>query len=197
MPMTSITNPTITLRRKKADARSTNVSYGVAAMMRRGVFGIRANAATYRRPWPRVYRTRFGGSSGSVLTVGTGNGRPLRLANGRVVNPRGLRTGGVPPYTETRGYVAVGTRLYRALVEAGHLATDPPLPHDAGASSEAPRGATTGEREPPRSLYFFAGPGAGRAVELPGDEEVAETCAFLVTGSRSPDGATTGSIRYH
>ena len=33
-------------------------------------------------------------------------GRPLRLANGRIINPRGLVTGGMPPYAETRNYVS-------------------------------------------------------------------------------------------
>lgn len=32
-------------------------------------------------------------------------GKPLRLANGKIINPRGLITGGLPPYPETRHYV--------------------------------------------------------------------------------------------
>ena len=32
-------------------------------------------------------------------------GRPLRLTSGKIINPRGLITGGLPPYTETRAYV--------------------------------------------------------------------------------------------
>jgi hypothetical protein len=33
-------------------------------------------------------------------------GRPLRLASGKIINPRGLITGGLPPYAETRNYVS-------------------------------------------------------------------------------------------
>lgn len=33
------------------------------------------------------------------------SGRPLTLANGKVINPRGLITGGIPPYSETQSYV--------------------------------------------------------------------------------------------
>jgi soluble lytic murein transglycosylase-like protein len=32
-------------------------------------------------------------------------GRPLRLTGGKIINPRGLVTGGLPPYTETHNYV--------------------------------------------------------------------------------------------
>lgn len=32
-------------------------------------------------------------------------GKPLRLSSGKVINPRGLVTGGVPPYRETQQYV--------------------------------------------------------------------------------------------
>jgi len=32
-------------------------------------------------------------------------GRPLRLTSGKIINPRGVVTGGLPPYAETRNYV--------------------------------------------------------------------------------------------
>lgn len=32
-------------------------------------------------------------------------GIPLRLTNGKIINPHGVVTGGVPPYAETRQYV--------------------------------------------------------------------------------------------
>ena len=32
-------------------------------------------------------------------------GRPVRLTSGKIINPRGLITGGLPPYPETRTYV--------------------------------------------------------------------------------------------
>lgn len=39
-------------------------------------------------------------------------GRPLRLTNGKIINPRGLITGGLPPYVETRTYVNSILSLY-------------------------------------------------------------------------------------
>jgi len=33
------------------------------------------------------------------------SGKPLVLRTGKVINPRGLITGGIPPYSETRNYV--------------------------------------------------------------------------------------------
>jgi soluble lytic murein transglycosylase-like protein len=39
------------------------------------------------------------------------DGKPLVLPN-KVINPRGLRTGGIPPYNETRHYVAHGRMIY-------------------------------------------------------------------------------------
>lgn len=39
-------------------------------------------------------------------------GRRLMLPNGKVINPRGIITGGVPPYKETRDYVARGQLIF-------------------------------------------------------------------------------------
>jgi hypothetical protein len=39
-------------------------------------------------------------------------GRPLRLTSGKIINPRGLVTGGLPPYAETRTYVNSILRLF-------------------------------------------------------------------------------------
>src|SRR4029453_1484601 len=39
----------------------------------------------------------------------------LVLSSGKVINPAGLKTGGVPPYRETRGYVDEGLAQYRRL----------------------------------------------------------------------------------
>ena len=45
----------------------------------------------------------YNSGEGTVESFQTG--RPLRLASGKTVNPRGLITGGLPPYAETRTYV--------------------------------------------------------------------------------------------
>jgi soluble lytic murein transglycosylase-like protein len=64
---------------------------------------------------------RFGGRVDLVLAAynaGEGTvdsfrtGKPLLLASGKVVNPRQLRTGGIPPYRETQQYVKNGIALY-------------------------------------------------------------------------------------
>lgn len=39
-------------------------------------------------------------------------GRTVRAGNGKVINRRGIRTGGVPPYKETQSYVRRGALVY-------------------------------------------------------------------------------------
>ncbi len=41
------------------------------------------------------------------------DGRRLVLKDGRIINPRPIRTGGVPPYAETQSYVARGRLIYQ------------------------------------------------------------------------------------
>lgn len=57
---------------------------------------------------------RFGGrvdlalaayNSGEGAVDSFRTGRPLLLRTGKLINPRGLVTGGIPPYAETRNYV--------------------------------------------------------------------------------------------
>ena len=45
------------------------------------------------------------------------DGRRLVLSSGKIINPYALRTGGVPPYKETRNYVAEGDRIYKKLFQ--------------------------------------------------------------------------------
>lgn len=45
-------------------------------------------------------------------------GVSLRTPDGRIINPRRLQTGGVPPYAETQGYVARGLQIMRAIEQA-------------------------------------------------------------------------------
>jgi len=46
------------------------------------------------------------------------DGKTLVLPNNKVINPRGLRTDGIPPYKETRNYVAHGQVIYRNITGA-------------------------------------------------------------------------------
>jgi hypothetical protein len=59
--------------------------------------------------------TRFGGrldlalaayNSGEGTVESFLTGRPLLLRTGKMINPRGLVTGGIPPYAETKNYVS-------------------------------------------------------------------------------------------
>ena len=45
----------------------------------------------------------YNGGEGTVESFRTG--RPLVLASGKIINPRRLITGGIPPYPETQAYV--------------------------------------------------------------------------------------------
>jgi len=46
------------------------------------------------------------------------DGKTLVLPNNKVINPRRLRTDGIPPYEETRNYVARGEMIYRNITRA-------------------------------------------------------------------------------
>lgn len=76
----------------------------------------------------RDLHTRFGSRVDLILAAynaGEGaveafrDGRTLVLPNSKIINPRGQRTGGIPPYTETRQYVARGEIIYRMLTRSG------------------------------------------------------------------------------
>jgi hypothetical protein len=47
------------------------------------------------------------------------SGRTLRTSGGRVINPRGIRTSGVPPYAETQSYVRRGLLVFSRVTSAG------------------------------------------------------------------------------
>jgi len=63
-------------------------------------------------------------------------GRPLKLTSGKIINPRGLVTGGLPPYAETRTYVNSILRLFAQ--------------HSAQAQKAAPMSVST-DSKPLRS----------------------------------------------
>ena len=50
------------------------------------------------------------------------DGRRLVLPNNKIINLGGIRTGGVPPYMETRDYVTRGKIVYQSISRAGLFA---------------------------------------------------------------------------
>jgi hypothetical protein len=72
----------------------------------------------------RDLQTRFGPRVDLILAAynaGEGTveafraGKTLVLPDNKIINPHGLRTGGIPPYNETRHYVARGVMIYGQL----------------------------------------------------------------------------------
>lgn len=47
------------------------------------------------------------------------SGRTLRTSNGKVINPRGIKTSGIPPYAETISYVKRGLLVFSRVTSAG------------------------------------------------------------------------------
>lgn len=56
-------------------------------------------------------------NAGEGAVIAFRDGRKLLLSNGKVINPQGIKTGGVPPYRETYGYVRDGIALFSRLAE--------------------------------------------------------------------------------
>jgi len=46
------------------------------------------------------------------------NGRTVRTRSGKLINPRGIKTGGVPPYSETQRYVRRGALVFSRVTSA-------------------------------------------------------------------------------
>jgi soluble lytic murein transglycosylase-like protein len=75
----------------------------------------------------RDLQTRFGPRVDLILAAynaGEGtveafrDGRTLVLPNNKIINPQAQRTGGIPPYTQTRHYVARGEIIYQELTRS-------------------------------------------------------------------------------
>ena len=76
----------------------------------------------------RELTAQFGGRLDLVLAsynAGEGavecyrSGRTLRTSGGKIINPRGIKTSGVPPYAETQSYVRRGLLVFSRVTSAG------------------------------------------------------------------------------
>lgn len=86
-------------------------------------------AARYVRFLAERFNNRFdlvlaGYNAGEGAVDAYLRGVALRTSDGRVINPNRIRTGGIPPYTETRNYVARGVQIARALTQSNLFAGD-------------------------------------------------------------------------
>jgi len=86
-------------------------------------------AARYVRFLTERFNNRFdlvlaGYNAGEGAVDAYLRGVALRTADGRVINPNCIRTGGIPPYTETRNYVARGIQIARALTRSNLFVAD-------------------------------------------------------------------------
>ncbi|MCC7170221.1 MAG: lytic transglycosylase domain-containing protein [Planctomycetes bacterium] len=155
-------------------------------------------AARYVRFLSRQFDGRLdlilaGYNAGEGAVAAFRDGRSLRLPNGRVINPRAIRTGGVPPYRETRGYVRSGREVFLSLARARAFDlpyTDAPRTVPQVTGPELP--AATLEETLARSTYFESETTFARAVALPEDSEIAAD--FVVTGVVTRERARTASI---
>ena len=67
---------------------------------------------------PRVDLILAAYNAGEGTVEAFRDGRTLVLPNKKIINPQAQRTGGIPPYTETRQYVARGELIYRELTRS-------------------------------------------------------------------------------
>lgn len=111
----------------------------------------------------RFLSDRFGGRVDLVLAgynAGEGaveafrDGRRLVLQSGKIINSSGIRTGGVPPYRETQGYVAGGTAIYRNISTAGIFDATRRVAAPATAPPLSSLGKSVPAEEAERSMYM-------------------------------------------
>lgn len=81
-------------------------------------------AARYVRFLAARFDNRFdlilaGYNAGEGTVEAYQRGISIRQRDGRIINPRRLQTGGIPPYQETRNYVANGLAVVRQVHAAG------------------------------------------------------------------------------
>lgn len=144
-------------------------------------------AARYVRDLSRRFNSRFdlvlaGYNAGEGAVEAYLRGITIRLPDGRVINPRGARTGGVPPYAETRNYVLRGVMIARGITSAGVFSQG-----DLAASSA--------------SLTLPSGTGGGditSGAAVPSNTQIAPLAPVILTPTSSyasGDATTTATSK--
>jgi hypothetical protein len=106
-----------------------------------------------RRFGPRIDLILAAYNAGEGTVEAFRDGTTLMLPNNKIINPRRLRTGGIPPYNETRQYVAQGVIIYGMITRQAIL----PATRFAESSNNRPSNAIPVATDPRNSLYFLDG----------------------------------------
>lgn len=142
-------------------------------------------AAKYVRFLSRTFQGNLdlilaGYNAGEGAVIAFRDGRSIRLGNGKIVNPRRITTGGVPPYRETRQYVALGRQIFDGVERARVFSDSRPYRSGNLHGANARRLQPTNVGAPPvaarqtRSIYLAdGGTPLPRALDLPQAGEIA------------------------
>lgn len=164
----------------------------------------------------RDLTARFGGridlvlagyNSGEGTVEAYRDGRRLILPTGKVINPSGMKTGGVPPYSETRNYVSNGAYVFSSITSAGiYNAVQTarlrrPAVAPAATKTDGESEATIEQRAPQGSLYITAAAEVATAsTDMASDKNINPTTEAPVEKSSStlpaPKRARTRSIYF-
>ncbi|MBS1807504.1 MAG: lytic transglycosylase domain-containing protein [Acidobacteria bacterium] len=95
-------------------------------------------------------------NAGEVAVRAYLQGRTVVLSNGKVINGRGIKTNGVPPYRETQGYVKQGMAILSILKVPGENATV--MAREEGSEPPAEEKEEVGEKSAKSvraSIYLY------------------------------------------
>ncbi len=121
----------------------------------------------------RDLQKRFGARGDLILAAynaGEGtveafrDGKRLVLPNNKIINPGSIRTGGVPPYVETRDYVARGKIVYQSISRAGLFRARPRTAVEGSANEDSERKTALEDAALEDSIYSSE-PGGKQATQ--------------------------------